>query len=125
MNTALWITQGLLAVAFSMAGLMKLMQPKEKMREKMGWVDDFSQSQVRGIGMLEILAAIGLIVPGLTGILPILTPLAAVGLVLMMIGAAMTHMRRGGEAQMIMVNAMMLALAAFVAYGRFVLEPLG
>ena len=125
MNTALWIVQGLLAAMFAMAGLMKVMKPKEELRAQMGFVEDFSEGQVKGIGMLEVLAAIGLIVPGLTGILPVLTPLAAVGLVLTMIGAALTHMRRGGESQMIMVNLVLLALAAFVAYGRFALAPLG
>lgn len=123
MNIILWIVQVLLAVAFLMAGAMKVMQPKEKMQEKMAWVEDFSQNQIRTIGILEVLGAIGLILPAVTGILPILTPLAAVGLVLTMLGAARTHMRRG-ENQMIMMNAVLLILAAFVAYGRFFSVPI-
>ncbi len=123
MNVVLWIVQGLLAIAFLMAGGMKLMQPKEKMAEKMGWVEDFSQGQIRTIGMLEVLGALGLILPGITGILPILTPLAAVGLGLTMIGAARTHAQRG-ENQMIGMNVMLLVLAAVVAYGRFAAVPL-
>ena len=119
MNIALWIVQGLLAAAFLMAGLMKASQPKEKLAENMAWVNDFSASQVRAIGIVEILGAIGLILPAATGILPILTPLAAVGLVVTMLGAASTHLRRG-ESQMIAVNFVLLLLAAFVAYGRFV-----
>jgi len=114
------VVQGLLALAFLMVGAMKVMQPKEKMAEKMAWVEDFSQSQIRTIGILEILGALGLILPLATGILTWLTPVAAVGLVLTMIGAAMTHARRGNESQMMMMNVMLLALAAFVAYGRFI-----
>ena len=65
MNTALWIVQALLAIAFLMAGAMKTFQPKEKLAEKMGWVEDFSQGQIRTIGILEILGALGLILPAL------------------------------------------------------------
>ena len=121
MNTVLWIIQGLLAAAFLMAGVMKMTQPKEKLGEQMAWVEDFSANQIKLIGLLEALAAIGLIVPPLVNA-PILTPLAAVGLVLTMIGAAVTHLRRG-ENQMIGINVVLFLLAAFVAYGRFVLEP--
>lgn len=126
MNIALWIVQGLLALVFLMAGGMKMMQPKdqilEKMGDTMGWMEDFSQNTIRGIGLLEVLGAIGLILPPLTGILPILAPLAAVGLVLTMIGAALTHLRRG-ETQAVMPNAILLLLAAFVAVGRFFIAP--
>ncbi len=122
MNTVLWIVQIVLALMFLMAGFMKIGQPKEKLAERMAWVEDFQQGRIRLIGVLEILAAIGLILPQATGILPWLTPLAAVGLVLLMIGAAMTHARRG-EGQMIMLNMMLLLLTAFVAVGRFWLAP--
>lgn len=118
MNTALWIVQILLALAFGMAGFMKITQPKEKLAGQMKWVEDFAPNTVKGIGTLEALAAIGLILPMLTGILPILTPLAAVGLILTMVGAALTHLRRK-ETPMIAINAVLLVLAAFVAYGRF------
>ncbi|MDQ5853545.1 MAG: DoxX family protein [Chloroflexota bacterium] len=118
MNIALWIVQALLAVAFGMAGIMKLTQPKEKLAAQMGWVEDFAPTTVKGIGLLEVLGAIGLILPRLTGILPWLTPLAAIGLVLTMLGAIVTHLRRH-ENQMIVANVVLLALAAFVAYGRF------
>ncbi len=122
MNIALWIVQGLLAAAFLMAGFMKASQPKDKLAEKMAWVNDFTASQVRNIGIVEVLGAIGLILPAVTGILPILTPLAAVGLGITMIGAAKTHLRRG-ENQMIMPNIVLLLLSVFVAYGRFVAVP--
>lgn len=123
MDIAFWVIQGLLALAFGMAGFMKLTQPKEKIQEQMGWVEDFSQGTVRIIGLLELLAAIGLILPSITGILPILTPIAAAGLVLVMVGAAVTHFRRG-EMPMIPVNLVLMALAAVVVYGRFIALPL-
>lgn len=123
MNIALWIVQALLAVVFSMAGAMKLAQPKEKMAERMAFVEDLTEGQLRAIGVLEILGAIGLILPALAGILPWLTPLAAVGLVLTMIGAMVVHVRRN-EYSNLVVNLVLLALAAFVAYGRFVVVPL-
>jgi uncharacterized membrane protein YphA (DoxX/SURF4 family) len=113
----------LLAFAFGAAGFMKVTQPKEKLAVNMAWVNDFSANNVKIIGLLEILAAIGLILPSLTRILPILTPLAAVGLILTMIGAAITHLRRG-ETPVIVVNIVLLLLAAFVAYGRFVAVPI-
>ena len=123
MNIALWIVQVLLALVFLMAGGMKIMRSKEELKENMEFVEDFSSETVRVIGVLEILGAIGVVLPALTGILPWLTPLAAVGLVLTMIGAAVTHVRRE-EYPMIAINAVLLALAAFVAYGRWVLVPL-
>ncbi len=123
MNIALWIVQGLLALVFGMTGMMKLTQPKAKLAAQMGYVEDFSQGSVRLIGALELLGAIGLILPALTGILPMLTPLAALGLVLTMIGAMLTHLRRK-EYPMIAANLVLLLLALFVAYGRFVAYPL-
>lgn len=119
MDTVLWIIAGLLAAAFLGAGLMKLTQPKEKLLESgMGWTEDFSPPVIKMIGTLEILAAIGLILPALLDIVPVLVPLAAVGLIAMMLGAALTHVRRK-ELQMVVVNVLLLALAAVVAWGRF------
>ena len=122
MGTALWVVQGLLAVLFLMVGVMKITQPIEKLAVRMAWVTRFSPSIVRLIGALEVLAAIGLVVPALTGILPVLTPLAAVGLILTMVGAMATHATHGEYGNMA-GNFVLLALAAFVAYGRFVLVP--
>jgi len=117
-NIALWIAQALLALAFLGAGGMKLSQPKEKLEATMGWVADFSQPAVRLIGAAEVLGALGLILPAATGIATVLTPLAATGLAIVMVGAAVTHARRS-ESQMIMANVVLLAIAAFVAWGRF------
>ena len=118
MNVALWIIQIVLAAAFLIAGTTKVLTPKEKLRERMAWVDDFSQTSVRLIGTAEILGALGLILPAATGIAPILTPIAAVGLIIIMIGAAITHVRRK-EPAIVPANIVLLVLAAIVAWGRF------
>jgi uncharacterized membrane protein YphA (DoxX/SURF4 family) len=119
MNVVLWIIAGLLAAAFLAAGAMKLAQPKEKLAAAgMAWTEDFSPVMIKLIGGLEVLAAIGLILPAVLGIAPVLVPLAALGLVAIMIGAAITHVRRG-ETPMIGVNLVLLALAAVVVWGRF------
>ena len=118
MNIALWIIAGLLAIAFLASGAMKLIQPKEKLSASgFGWVEDFSAGTVKAIGALEVLAAAGLILPAALDIAPVLVPLAAVGLVLLMVGAFITHVRRR-EAQGLVVTLVLLALAAFVAWGR-------
>ena len=121
MSIAIWIVQGLLAAMFLMAGIMKSSQPKEKLSKNMAWVNDVSASNVKLIGISQILAAIGLVLPQVTGILPWLTPLAAVGLVLTMIGAIILHVKRN-ENTVIGINIVLLLLAAFVAYGRFILS---
>jgi len=118
MNIALWIIASLLALAFFAAGSTKLLQPKEKLATRMAWTQDFSPGMIKTIGGLEVLAAVGLILPAVLGIVPVLVPLAATGLVLMMIGAAITHLRRK-EAPMIVANVVLLVLAAIVAWGRF------
>jgi uncharacterized membrane protein YphA (DoxX/SURF4 family) len=122
MGIALWVVQVLLAAVFLVSGATKLSRPKEKLLKNLAWVEDFSQRTLRIIGALEVLGAIGIMLPALTGILPSLTPLAALGLVLTMIGAALTHLRRQ-EYGPIAVTAVLLVLAAFLAYGRFFVLP--
>jgi uncharacterized membrane protein YphA (DoxX/SURF4 family) len=119
MNTFLWTVAGLLAVVFLAGGTMKLTQPKAKLAATgQGWAEDFSDKTVKGLGLLEVLAAIGLILPAALDIAPVFVPLAATGLGLMMVGAALTHARRR-EFPNIAVNTVLLALAAVVAWGRF------
>lgn len=119
MNITLWIIAGLLAVAFLAAGAMKLAQPKAKLAESgMAWTEDFSDSQVKLIGLAEVLGAVGLILPAALDIAPILTPIAAAGLTLLMLGATVVHARRG-EKSNIPVTLVLAALAAFVAIMRF------
>jgi DoxX-like family len=119
MNIALWIIAGLLAVASLASGAKKLIQPKEKLATSgWGWAEDFTAGTVKAIGTLETLAAAALILPAALGIAPVLVPLAAVGLVLLMAGAIITHLRRH-EARTLVVNLALIALAALVAWGRF------
>ncbi len=120
MNIVLWILAGVLAFAFLAAGIMKLTQPKQKLvaNPNMAWAQDFSPGMIKTIGALEVLAAIGLILPAVLGIVPVLVPLAAVGLILLMAGAAITHARRG-ESRAIVSNVVLIVLAAVVAWGRF------
>ncbi len=118
MNIALWIIQALLGAVFTMAGIMKATRPKEELAPKMPWVNDYTATQVKLIGTSEILGGLGLILPWATGILPILTPLAGIGLALVMCFAAIYH-RSKGEMKALPVNFVLGALAAFVAYGRF------
>lgn len=118
MNVALWIIQSVLAVAFGLAGLMKGTQPKEKLRKNMPWVDDVSTGTLRLIGVTELAGALGLILPAATGIAVVLTPLAACGLALTMVLAAVVHIRRN-EYSSISANVVLFALAVLVAWGRF------
>lgn len=118
MNVTLWIIQGVLAAMFAFAGFLKATRPKDSLVDQQPWVEDFSPGTVRFIGVMELSAALGLVLPAVTGIATVLTPLAAAGLVVLMVLAAATHVRRK-EPTNIAVNAVLLVLAAFVAWGRF------
>ncbi|WEK54115.1 MAG: DoxX family protein [Candidatus Cohnella colombiensis] len=116
MNIALWIVQGLLALMFIFAGMTKALQ-YEKAKASMPWVKEVSKGLVTFIGVVELIGGIGLIVPWATDIAPILTPIAAIGLALIMLFAAVFHAKRK-ENQAIGMNIILLALAVFVAIGR-------
>jgi DoxX-like family len=89
MNLALWVAAIVLAAAFAGSGLMKQFVPKDKLvTSGQGWAQDFSPTSIRLIGLVEVLGAAGLILPAITHIAPILVPLAAIGLALVMVGAA-------------------------------------
>jgi hypothetical protein len=121
MNLALWIVTGLLAVAYLIAGGGKLIVPKEKIAAvgpRARWVEDFSAGSVKAIGALELLGVMGLILPAALDIAPVLVPLAALGLAMIMVGAVITRIRRH-EANFVVGNLILLALAGFVAWGRF------
>jgi uncharacterized membrane protein YphA (DoxX/SURF4 family) len=122
MNIILWILQALLGLAFIAAGYNHGFNI-EKARTQMQWMTAVPDNLLRFIGVSEILGGLGLVLPAVTGILPQLTAWAATGLSLIMILAALFHLRRG-EYPAIVINLVLLALAAFVAYGRFVLVPL-
>jgi hypothetical protein len=117
-NIVLWIVAGLLALAMLGSGGMKLVRPAEALRPQMGWIDDFPSGTHKIIGTLEVLAAIGLILPPALDIAPILAPIAATGLAVIMIGAIVVHVRRK-ENQALPINVILLLLSAFVAWGRF------
>jgi len=118
MNTTVWIIQSILALMFLMAGIMKSTQPKDKLVKSLPWVNDFSLPTVRFIGVSELLGAIGLIVPQLTNIAPILTPIAAIGLATTMVLAAAHHIRKS-EFKEVAFNATLFILSAIVAVYRF------
>jgi len=118
MNVFLWIVAGVLAALFLAAGATKLSQPRSKLQANMGWVEDFSGSTVKLIGAAEILGAIGLILPAVLDIAPILVPLAATGLAIIMAGAIVTHVRRK-ELPLAGLNTVLLILSVVVAILRF------
>lgn len=123
LHIGLWVAQGLLAAAFLMAGGMKVSAPVEQLQAQMPWVSGAMGGAVRFIGAVELLGAVGLILPTATRILPKLTPLAASGLVTVMVLASLTHIVRG-EYPMVVPNVVLGALAAFVAWGRFKEAPI-
>lgn len=118
METAIWIVQGILALAFLMAGAMKIMQPKEKLAENMGWVEDFAPGMLKIIGAAEVAGAIGLILPAFTDLSDTLVVAAALALGVMMVLAAYTHIRRGNETTMVAVNIVLFVMAFIVILTR-------
>lgn len=119
MNVALWIVQGLLAALFVFGGGMKLVLPIERMTDPVALPGLF----LRFIGVCELLGGIGLILPSLLRIRPGLTPLAASGLVVIMIGAVVISVIYMGVASAL-IPLVVGILAAFVAYGRSRLAPI-
>jgi hypothetical protein len=120
MKKTLWIIQGLLALLFVFAGGMKLVMPIEEMTKDIALPGGF----LRFIGVVEVLGGLGLILPGLTGIRPSLTPLAAAGLAIIMIGATVISLMIGGFATAL-VPLIVGLLLVFVAYGRWRVGPPG
>lgn len=116
MNIALWIAQGLLAFAMLGAGAMKVATPHAKLAVKMKWAVTWPAGRVKLLGVAEVLGAIGLVVPWLTGILPILTPVSACCLFVLMAGGVKTHLDLEEPA---VPPAVLAALCVFVALGRF------
>ena len=115
MNITLWSAAGALALLFLGSGAAKLFMSKEKL-EASGL--GLSLPTVKAIGTLEVLAAVGLILPAALDIAPVLVPLAAVGVVLLMFGATVFHLRRH-ELRNVGVTVTVFLVAAFVAWGRF------
>ena len=118
MNIALWVVQGLLAVLYGMAGSMKTFVPgKVRENSQMTWASGQSDSYIRSVGIPEVLGALGLILPMVTGILPWLTPLAAVGLsTIQLLAIFMVHLPRK---EPIVPNIILGVLSAFIVVGRW------
>ena len=120
MNRALWSAAGLLAVVALVSGISKAFVPKQKLAEHPGgeWTQDFSVAFVKSLGFLELLASVGLILPPVLKIAPVMVPVTAVCWVFLMVGAMITHGRLG-QFKFVTLNSLYLALAAFIAWGRF------
>jgi hypothetical protein len=121
MDLFLWAVQAGLAVVFGGGGVRKLRRTEAQTRA-VYWVGNTPTRVVRALGVLELLGTAGLLLPALTGLLPWLTPLAALGLAGLMVGAAWVNLRLR-RWPLVAANAVLFALAAFVVYGRFVLIP--
>ena len=121
MNTVITVIQVLLTLVFAVGGLLKLTQPYAKFVKlpAQAWANDFKPEIIRLIGVLELCAAVGIMVSLFVPSLTMLTPLAAVGMALILSGAMVTHLRRE-EYPNVVGNLMWLGLALFVAYGRLV-----
>ena len=120
MNIALWIVQGLLAAMYGMAGVMKTFQTS-KAREQLPWAKNRSDGFIRFVGTSELLGALGLILPLLTGVLPWLTLLAAIGLTVIQLLAIFTEHLPKKEYNVLPVNILLLVLSIFILVGRWVL----
>ncbi|MEU2426113.1 DoxX family protein [Streptomyces sp. NPDC007851] len=120
MNLALWTAAGLLAAVALTGGITKTFVPREKLAAAHGggWTGAAGDGFVKSLGILELLAAAGLVLPAVTGVAPLLVPVTAVCWTLLMIGAMITHGRRG-ERAFVALNLAYLVLALVVAVGRF------
>jgi uncharacterized membrane protein YphA (DoxX/SURF4 family) len=116
---AVWIVSGLLALAYLFSGANKAFRPHDKVKVTMEFAADFAPWQVKAIGIIEILGAIGLILPELLHIAAILTPIAAVGLAIVQVVAIIVHLRRHDDPKGLVVNIVLLLAAVFVAIVRF------
>jgi hypothetical protein len=120
MDLTLWIAAGLLATVALAGGISKTFVPRAKLAAAHGgeWTAEASAGFVKTLGVLELLAAVGLVLPAVVGIAPVLVPVTAVCWVLLMVGAMITHARLG-QPEFVLLNLVYLALAAFIAWGRF------
>ncbi len=117
MTVILWIDQGLLAAAYLLAGVPKMTLPMAALSKRVSWASTVPTSLMRFIGVSEMLGAIGLILPMVTGILPWLTVAAAMGLIVLQLCAVVFHISRG-ELNGVPINAVLIALALVIAVGR-------
>jgi hypothetical protein len=115
MKVAYWVVATLLALLYLYSGGLKIVRSKDQLRPMMGWIDDVPLSLVRTIGVLEVLGALGLVLPPLAGVAPGLPLASAIGLVLLQVGGISLHLSRG-EARLIGLNIVLLALAGVAVW---------
>ena len=123
LHIALWIVQGLLALLFAGAGFTKMVTPLPDLAQTLPYTADLPGALVRFIGASEFVGALGLVTPSMLRVLPILTPLAGLGLMVVMVLAMLFHLSRG-EMSDIVLPVVVAALAGFVAWGRFKAAPI-
>ncbi|MGP5076528.1 DoxX family protein [Brachybacterium alimentarium] len=119
MNMLLWILAFALAAVFVGSGAAKLLTARDDQIQRTPYVEDFPHWMIRGIGVLEILGALGLVLPALSGVAPILVPLAAAGLAITMVFAALVHIRRGDGPRAALPSILLAICSVFVAWSRF------
>jgi hypothetical protein len=122
-NIIVWVAQILLFTSLIWAAYLKILQPITQLETMWSWTGEVSPGFVRLTGIIDLLGGLGVLLPTLLRFKPLLTPIAAVGIVLLMISASIFHICRG-EASQIGFNLVFGAIAAFVAYGRFKLAPI-
>jgi hypothetical protein len=122
-NAVLWLLQIVLALAFGALGLLMLTRSRDRLLRVAGWVEDFPEPVVRLIGVVELLGAAGLLLPGVLGVAGVLVPVAALGLAVLLVGAIVTHLLRGEQDEVALPVGLLLA-AAVVAAGRLSAWPL-
>lgn len=118
MNVLLWICQVLLAAALAGFGATRLLRSKAQVVAAFPYLEQFPGGAIKALGLLEMLAGIGLVLPGVTGIAPVLVPWAAVGALALAAGGTIVHLRRS-EQQPAAINVIFIALLIFIAWGRF------
>lgn len=119
MNAALWILQSICAMLFLLYGLRKLCTPREQLRQRIAWTEQTTTTFVRFIGCLEIAGALGLVLPGITGVWTILTPIAATALAILMVLGAALHARRREYREILRHEPWFFASFIFIAWARF------
>jgi putative oxidoreductase len=123
LNITIWIVQGITATLMVISAFMKIATPISKLSARWKWTGELPETVVRLLGVLDLLGGIGIIVPALLKIKPGLTPLAALGVVLLMTSASVFHISRG-EASVIGFNIILMLLASFIAWGRYKKLPI-
>lgn len=122
MHVTLWIVQVIVSASLAYGGIMKLATPPEKLSAMWPWAGQVSRAFLMFTGIVDLAGALGLILPAMLRIRPVLTPVAATGVFLLMICASVFHISRG-EAPVIGFNIFLAAAAVFIAWGRFKRAP--